>query len=166
MLLFACIGNIVHGNDMTTASRYSKTTMMSIIMQRLDDAWIHAYVMSAFVMSLNVFLSRWMTPSCIKSKTTAVAAMAKKQDPCVHPNCASNHWENKIMKEAVEYEKYLNVNLSHALWKDIQFGCLQIQRDNPSTAVYLFRLLWRWQLFNGIVLVCVLRPLTRLCILD
>jgi hypothetical protein len=56
--------------------------------------------------------------------------------------------------------KYLNVNLSHELWKDIKFSALQIQHDNPSTPVYLFRLLWRWQMFNGIMYLLVLRPLS------
>ena len=56
--------------------------------------------------------------------------------------------------------KYLNVNLSHELWKDITFEFLQIQHDNPSTGIYLFRLLWRWQLLNGLIFVLVLRPLS------
>ena len=49
--------------------------------------------------------------------------------------------------------KYLNVNLSHALWKDIQFAFLQISHDNPPAHIYLFRLLWRWQGFNALVFV-------------
>ena len=47
--------------------------------------------------------------------------------------------------------KYLNVNLSHELWKDITFSILQINYDNPPAWLYLFRLLWRWQGFNSIV---------------
>lgn len=98
-----------------------------------------------------------MTPSCIKGEmvatTTATAATV---------TTTASSFSSTICKEKVQLEKYLNVNLSHALWKDIKFQCLQIQWDNPSTRVYLFRLLWRWQLFNGIVLICVLRPLTRL----
>ena len=57
--------------------------------------------------------------------------------------------------------KYLNVNLSHELWKDIKFSFVQIQHDDPSTGLYLFRLLWRWQVFNGIVFFGVLHPLSR-----
>jgi hypothetical protein len=56
--------------------------------------------------------------------------------------------------------KYLNVNLSHELWKDISIGCLQISKDNPSARVYLVRLLWRWQTFNVLVFA-VLSFLTR-----
>jgi len=47
--------------------------------------------------------------------------------------------------------RYLNVNLSHELWKDITFDILQINHDEPPAALYLFRLLWRWQGFNTIV---------------
>lgn len=47
--------------------------------------------------------------------------------------------------------KYMNVNLSHELWKDIQIGILVINHDNPSALVYVFRLLWRWQGFNILV---------------
>ncbi len=55
--------------------------------------------------------------------------------------------------------KYLNVNLSHELWRDITFGFLQISKDKPPAALYLFRLLWRWQLFNFIVFLFL-----RLCV--
>lgn len=88
-----------------------------------------AYIFSAFVMTVSVLLSRWMTPFYIQYD--------KKSET-----------------------KYLNVNLSHELWKDIKFSALQIQHDNPSTPVYLFRLLWRWQMFNGIMYLLVLRPLS------
>jgi hypothetical protein len=47
--------------------------------------------------------------------------------------------------------KYLNVNLSHELWKDIKFKLLQINYDDPPVALYLFRLLWRWECFNLLV---------------
>mmetsp|Transcript_5352 Transcript_5352/g.7892 ORF Transcript_5352/g.7892 Transcript_5352/m.7892 type:complete len:283 (+) Transcript_5352:38-886(+) len=57
--------------------------------------------------------------------------------------------------------KYLNVNLSHELWRDITFGFLQISKDNPPAAVYLFRLVWRWLLLNLLVFL-LLRQLVRL----
>lgn len=44
--------------------------------------------------------------------------------------------------------KYLNVNLSHELWKDINIEFLRINYDNPPCLLYLFRLLSRWQMFN------------------
>jgi hypothetical protein len=46
----------------------------------------------------------------------------------------------------VETNKYLNVNLGHAVWKDVKLSWLQI--NTPKTGLYLFRLLWRWQLLN------------------
>lgn len=49
--------------------------------------------------------------------------------------------------------KYLNVNLGHAVWKDVDISQLQINRDNPPVHVYLFRLLWRWQALNTVVYI-------------
>ena len=59
--------------------------------------------------------------------------------------------------------KYLNVNLSHELWKDITFDFLQIQYyDDPPVGVYLWRLLWRrWQVLNWIIFFAVLRPFSK-----
>jgi hypothetical protein len=45
-----------------------------------------------------------------------------------------------------ETNKYMNVNLGHALWKDVNLSWLQI--NTPETRLYLFRLFWRWQLLN------------------
>lgn len=47
--------------------------------------------------------------------------------------------------------KYLNVNLSHELWKDVKIELIQINYDNPPVFRYIFRLLWRWQGFNTMV---------------
>ena len=106
-----------------------------------------AYGFSAIVMSLSVGLSRWMTPFFIT-------------DEDAHAANASTNANANANANAKTSTKYLNVNLSHELWKDITFEFLQIQHDNPSTGMYLFRLLWRWQLLNGIVFVLVLRPLS------
>lgn len=47
-------------------------------------------------------------------------------------------------------DKYLNVNLSHELWKDLQqWEFLRINHANVW--VYLWRLWWRWQAFNTVV---------------
>jgi hypothetical protein len=54
------------------------------------------------------------------------------------------------------HERYLNVNLSHELWKDITFRALQISQDNPSGRVYLYRLFWRWHGFNILVYMFLL----------
>lgn len=56
-----------------------------------------------------------------------------------------------LKDDKVETSKYLNINLSHELWKDIKFQFLQINYDNPPVALYLFRLLWRWEGFNLLV---------------
>lgn len=104
---------------------------LALTLTLLDFMGGAAYGFSAIVMSLSVGLSRWMTPFYITDVDRDSA------------------------------KKYLNVNLSHELWRDITFDFLQIQYDNPSTGVYLFRLLWRWQLLNGIIFVLVLRPLSQ-----
>mmetsp|Transcript_4253 Transcript_4253/g.12005 ORF Transcript_4253/g.12005 Transcript_4253/m.12005 type:complete len:305 (-) Transcript_4253:605-1519(-) len=83
-----------------------------------------SYPLSVFVVTSHVLLSRWLTPFTIRRRKG-------------HETITTN----------VE-DKYLNVNLSHKVWKDIKFGFVQIQRDNPSAGKYLFRLLLRWNLFN------------------
>lgn len=87
--------------------------------------------LSAVVMTANVMLSRWMTPSHI--------AIRNYND------------DRNADGETSDSFKYLNVNLSHDLWKDIKFDFLQISRDDPPAHVYLFRLLWRWQVLNSLV---------------
>ena len=49
--------------------------------------------------------------------------------------------------------KYLNVNLSYELWRDVELAFLQINYDDPPLMRYLFRLLWRWQLLNLVVFI-------------
>lgn len=88
-------------------------------------------------MALNVSLSRWLTPFVLELR-----------------NASNNDDKHEIVK-------YLNVNLSHEVWKDITFEALQIKHDNPSVVVYLFRLFVRWQVFNGIILFAVLCPLSN-----
>mmetsp|Transcript_4667 Transcript_4667/g.6065 ORF Transcript_4667/g.6065 Transcript_4667/m.6065 type:complete len:339 (-) Transcript_4667:37-1053(-) len=120
---------------------------------------IHTYILSGFVIVINVCTSRWLTPFTVH---------------VIHNEDEVNHYKKKdLVQNTVSSQqsqsqsqlvyKYLNVNLSHELWKDItsSFSILQIKYDNPGTAVYLFRLLWRWQLFNGVVFVVVLHPLSK-----
>lgn len=85
--------------------------------------------LSAVIMVINVTLSRFMTPAAIE---------------VVDPKSCDK-------KKPKLLEKYLNVNLSHALWKDIKISCLQINYGEPPALVYLWRLLWRWEGFNIIV---------------
>lgn len=47
--------------------------------------------------------------------------------------------------------KILNVNLAHNFWSDVKLPLLQIDWDHPPAGQYLFRLLWRWCGFNGLV---------------
>lgn len=84
-----------------------------------------SYVLSVYVVASHVLLSQWLTPFTIRGL------------------CKNNDEETKHCND-----KYLNVNLSHEVWKDINFEFVQIKRDNPSTGKYLFRLLLRWNLFN------------------
>lgn len=86
--------------------------------------------LSFVCMATNVVLSRWLIPS--------------------HVEFLINDDDGKVLSIA---HKYLNVNLSHELWKDITFDFLQINHGNPPVALYLFRLLWRWQGFNVLVFV-------------
>jgi hypothetical protein len=84
-----------------------------------------ALPLSGVYMTTNVLLSRYMTPPCVR-----------------------------VSPEEKE-EKYLNVNLAHALWKDIQIKCLEINHGDPSAPVYLVRLLSRWQGFNLLVFIAL-----------
>ena len=103
-----------------------------LVMYACHGIHVAAYPLSAVVMTVSVLLSRFLTPFTIQ--------YFQNDERC---------------------EKYLNINLSHELWKDITFSWLQIQKDDPPLYLYLFRLLWRWQLFNGIIFCMVLYPLSN-----
>lgn len=79
--------------------------------------------LSAVIMVINVTSSRFMIPPTI----------------------------DVVEPTSKRLQKYLNVNLSHALWKDIKISWLQINYDDPPALVYLWRLLWRWEGFNILV---------------
>ncbi len=89
------------------------------------------------VVVVHVLLSRWLTPHYI-----------------------SNSTKNTNNKDTNNY-RYLNVNLAHELWQDITISFLQISKDNPTFWIYLFRLLWRWMLFNTLVFIVILYPLSK-----
>jgi hypothetical protein len=88
-----------------------------------------ALPLSALIMVMNVTLSRFMTPAAIEVIDVKSSERSKP----------------KLL------QKYLNVNLSHSLWKDIKISWLQINHDNPPALMYLWRLLWRWEAFNVLV---------------
>jgi hypothetical protein len=67
--------------------------------------------------------------------------------------CLSRWMIPKVLISKKGDDKYLNVNLSHELWKDISFSLLQINYDDPPTVTYLIRLFLRWQGFNFLVFV-------------
>lgn len=99
----------------------------------------NSYVLSSYVVTVQVLLSRWLTPH--------------------HIQIESKLSHQNFQSDPTKY-RYLNVNLSHELWRDISFTFLQISKDSPSCSIYLFRLLWRWQLLNWVVFVVVLLPLS------
>ena len=84
-----------------------------------------SYFLSVIVVTIHVLLSRLLTPFAIQGRIRT---------------------DNQTTK--VETDKYLNVNLSHEVWKDVKIGFVQIKHDNPSVRTYLFRLLLRWNIFN------------------
>ena len=126
-------------------------------------------------MAVNVLLSRWLTPKHILFYDAVVGngygdgdgdVDGDGDDTTEKPNGAAPRLAEtaNVHKRQVTFRKeykYLNVNLSHELWKDITFKSLQIRHDDPPVHVYLWRLLWRWQVFNGIILLVVLRPFSK-----
>lgn len=98
--------------------------------------------LSFILMTLNVCLSRFMIPLEViapVSSTLLTVGSTNTND--------TNNEEDKGQS------KYLNVNLSHELWRDIKIELIQINYDNPPVFRYIFRLLWRWQGFNAMVFV-------------
>lgn len=89
-----------------------------------------ALPLSAVIMVINVISSRYMIPAAIEA---------------VDPTTCGDRTKPKML------QKYLNVNLSHALWKDIKISWLQINHDDPPALIYLWRLLWRWEGFNILI---------------
>jgi len=80
---------------------------------------IRSWYMSIFVVVSHVMLSRWLTPFTLP---------------------LDDDMKGKAAKDQV---KYLNVNLSHELWRGIKY---------PLPARFnMFHILIRWQIFNLIV---------------
>ena len=120
---------------------------------------LEAFPLSAVVMVVNVLLSRWLTPRSILYHSPAPVSVPSPRKGGTSANASDN--SASVSTNHIEEHKYLNVNLSHELWKDITFDCLQIRHDDPSVGVYLWRLLWRWQVFNGVIFFLVLRPFSK-----
>ena len=118
-------------------------TMPSFIYASNNELGLDSFKLSVCIVTIHVCLSRWLTPHCIQViKSKEAAADGTTSDP------------HKF--------RYLNVNLCHELWRDITFSFLQISHDKPPSWLYLMRLLWRWQLFNYLVFVGILSPLSKI----
>jgi len=102
------------------------------------NVMLRCFTLSCVIVTTHVVLSRWLTPFSIE-----IIGNGKDSDGDTQ---ADRH-------------HYLNINLSHELWKDITFSFLQISKDAPSPRVYIFRLLWRWWLFNGLVFYGLILPI-------
>jgi hypothetical protein len=100
-----------------------------------------AWPLSMVAMTINVVLSRLLTPSHVEECIVSTVFATNDTDTAATAG----------KTVTVTAQKYLNVNLSHALWKDIKFAILQINHDHPPARVYLVRLLWRWQGFNTLI---------------
>ena len=107
-----------------------------------DQLGFNSFQLSVCIVTIKVCVSRWLTPHCIQIIKDDEDAKGAKFDPHRY--------------------RYLNINLCHELWRDITFRFLQISHDKPSGWVYLWRLLWRWHLFNYLVFEAILSPLSRL----
>jgi hypothetical protein len=111
-----------------------------------------AWPLSVVAMTINVVLSRFLTPSHVE-EVIARSVVATSDANTIVPGSRYKYTAATAVTggKTVTAQKYLNVNLSHALWKDIKFAILQINHDHPPARVYLVRLLWRWQGFNTLI---------------
>jgi len=108
------------------------------------NVMMRCFALSCVVVTMHVILARWLTPNSI------VIVCNGRDDN-----------DGNYGKIQEGRQEYLNVNLSHELWKDISFSFLQISKDDPSPIVYIARLLWRWWMFNAIVFFGLLLPTTN-----
>jgi len=97
-----------------------------------------SFPLAMVITTLNVCLSRWMTPHVIRQKEKEEST-PKQQQQQQQP-------QKQGGRPAI---KYLNVNLAHEVWKDVTH--IIYVNDKSTTPVYLFNLLWRWQGFNFLV---------------
>ena len=104
-----------------------------------------SYKLNVVIVATNVLLSRWLT-----SESIMIASKDESQEQL----------EN-VRQDPSKY-RYLNVNLSHSLWRDIKIRFVQISRDDPGCFLYMFRLLLRWQVFNLMTFVLILQPLSHM----
>lgn len=98
------------------------------------------WLLASGIMTLNVVASRILTPHGVVVQTVATCPTTTTRTTTRQPGRR-------------QFFYYLNINLSHEVWKDlaISIGFLRIQQDHPAVAVYLWRLLTRWMLLNSIL---------------
>lgn len=133
---------------------------LPVLLKAAGGLHFMALPLSVPIMVTNVCLSRWMTPSHIivvpvakttGAKTTGAAtADASATSASADPSPLATQ-TTTMTTTTTTTTKYLNVNLSHELWTDISIRQLQIHKDHPAVHVYLWRLLWRWAVFNSLV---------------
>ena len=115
------VSNYLFWPGTTWASRVTSTHhfwTIPLVMWATGGFHLLALPLSMFVVTVNVLLSRWMTPISIKFKGKG------------------------------ETDLYLNLNMAHELWKDIQFKFLLKGED---VLPYPVRLLIGWFLCNIIL---------------
>ena len=137
-----------HWIDKWTCTHHLWTIPVFLFCAGTELTW-DSFTLSVYIVVIHVLLSRWLTPHHIQ--------IVGDNSRMIEQDGKNNHRK----KEDLHSYRYLNVNLSHELWQDITLPFLQISKDQPPCWRYLFRLLWRWQLFNALVFIGILRPLSR-----
>ena len=132
-----------------------------VLMFACDGIHVLSCPLSMVIVTINVLLSRYMTPIAIVEEhdTDTVPKHAANSSLAQAVNTRNRQKKSdgskSDQKTTIEL-KYLNLNMSHELWKDIKLWIVaSAVVDNPPPVVYLFRLLWRWFVLNVIVF-CVL----------
>jgi hypothetical protein len=122
----------------TWASRVTSThhfwTMIPLVMWACGGGleW-RALPLSFIVVAINVLLSRWMTPHSINFPKDGLGSSSDGDD--------RGELERK-------YVLYLNLNLAHELWTDLNIGILLI---GEGRIPYMIRLLVWWCFCHSLV---------------
>ena len=138
------VWSVLHQNDYDNASL--------IILEEPHGFWAQwclLFGLSGLATTVHVLVSRAWIPlydHCEDAITTT------------NPGDSSNTASPSSSVSSTK--KYLNVNLGHALWRDVTLPFLQI--THPHAVVYMPRLLLRWQCLNGIFAFVLLWTLTAL----
>lgn len=151
------------------ASQSSKNVMnMSTHHEKksfLFNTFIQAYFFSICIVVVHVCLSRWLTPCHlfwtrqVRKSITRNNTSSSSSSSLPNVKYSKQQQQEVVHVTSIQQERYLNINLSHTVWKDIQkFSFLAITYDCPSTCIYLIRLILRWILLNGIITFLVLYP--------